>query len=117
VPGAGDPARRGRSGVGRDLTIDRKDWDAHTNLHTDDYVAISIGAEPIDGGRAAADALAVRLADGIRHGGRVRVWTDSGEITPLANVSDAIRCGVASIMRRHENANANLLTSVVHMMQ
>lgn len=54
-------------------------------------------------------------AFGIRHDGRVRVWTDSGEITLLANVSDTIRRGVASIPHGHENANVNLLTSVEHV--
>jgi ketosteroid isomerase-like protein len=47
----------------RDHAVDRKDWDTYAALHTDDYVAMSIGAEPIIGGRAAADQLAVQLAN------------------------------------------------------
>lgn len=46
----------------RDHAVDRKDWDTYAALHTDDYVAVSIGAVPIVGGRAAAEALAVHLA-------------------------------------------------------
>lgn len=45
----------------RDHAVDQKDWDTYAALHTDDYVAVSIGAEPIVGGRAAADQLAVQL--------------------------------------------------------
>ncbi|VWX53686.1 molybdopterin-dependent oxidoreductase [Novosphingobium sp. 9U] len=51
-------------------------------------------------------------AYGIAHGDRVQVTTASGEITLIANVSDAIRPGVASIPHGHETANVNLLTSV-----
>ena len=47
----------------RDHAVDRKDWNLYADLHTDDYVAMSIGAVPIVGGRAAADALAVQLAN------------------------------------------------------
>ena len=47
----------------RDHAVDRKDWDVYADLHSDDYVAMSIGAEPIVGGRAAADALAIHLAN------------------------------------------------------
>lgn len=47
----------------RDHAVDRKDWDTYASLHTQDYVAHSIGAVPIVGGRAAADALAVHLAN------------------------------------------------------
>jgi ketosteroid isomerase-like protein len=47
----------------RDHAVDRKDWDTYADLHTDDYVAMSIGDKPIVGGRAAADALAVHLAN------------------------------------------------------
>jgi hypothetical protein len=47
----------------RDHAVDRKDWDLYADLHTDDYVAMSIGAEPIVGGRAAAAALDVHLRD------------------------------------------------------
>lgn len=46
----------------RDHAVDQKDWDTYAALHTDDYVAMSIGADPIVGGRAAADALAVQMA-------------------------------------------------------
>ena len=45
----------------RDHAVDRKDWETYASLHTDDYVAMSIGAEPIVGGKAAAEALAVQL--------------------------------------------------------
>jgi len=45
----------------RDHAVDRKDWDTYAALHTDDYVAVSIADNQIVGGRAAADALAVRL--------------------------------------------------------
>jgi hypothetical protein len=47
----------------RDHAVDQKDWDTYAELHTDDYVAMSIGDKPIVGGRAAADALAVHLAN------------------------------------------------------
>lgn len=47
----------------RDHAVDRKDWNTYAELHTDDYVAMSISANPVVGGRAAADALAVRLAN------------------------------------------------------
>jgi ketosteroid isomerase-like protein len=47
----------------RDHAVDQKDWDTYAKLHTDDYVAMSISAKPIVGGRAAADALAVQLAN------------------------------------------------------
>jgi hypothetical protein len=47
----------------RDHAVDQKDWDLYAELHTDDYVAMSIGAEPIVGGRAAADALKIQLAN------------------------------------------------------
>lgn len=47
----------------RDHAVDQKDWDTYAELHTDDYVAMSIGDDPIIGGRAAADALAIHLAD------------------------------------------------------
>jgi ketosteroid isomerase-like protein len=46
----------------RDHAVDRKDWETYAALHTDDYVAMSIGAEPIVGGRAAAAQLAVQMA-------------------------------------------------------
>ncbi|MCE7795423.1 molybdopterin-dependent oxidoreductase [Sphingobium sufflavum] len=51
-------------------------------------------------------------AHGIAHGDRVRVTTDSGAIILIANVTDTIRPGVASIPHGHEGANVNLLTSV-----
>jgi ketosteroid isomerase-like protein len=47
----------------RDHAVDQKDWDTYARLHADDYVAMSIGAEPIVGGRAAAAALDVQLAN------------------------------------------------------
>jgi hypothetical protein len=47
----------------RDHAVDQKDWDLYADLHTDDYVAMSIGAQPIVGGRAAADALRIQLAN------------------------------------------------------
>jgi ketosteroid isomerase-like protein len=47
----------------RDHAVDQKDWDTYAALHTDDYVAMSIGVEPIIGGRAAADALAAHMAN------------------------------------------------------
>jgi len=47
----------------RDHAVDQKDWETYAALHTDDYVAMSIGDKPIIGGRAAADALAVQLAN------------------------------------------------------
>ena len=46
----------------RDHAVDRKDWDTYAALHSDDYVAMSIGTEPIVGGRAAAAQLAVQMA-------------------------------------------------------
>lgn len=47
----------------RDHAVDRKDWATYAALHGDDYVALSIENSEIVGGRAAADALAVRLAN------------------------------------------------------
>jgi hypothetical protein len=47
----------------RDQAVDRKDWNVYAALHTDDYVVHSIGDQPIVGGRAAADTLAVHLAN------------------------------------------------------
>jgi len=47
----------------RDHAVDQKDWATYAALHTDDYVAMSIGAEPIVGGQAAADQLAVQMAN------------------------------------------------------
>src|SRR3984957_16860091 len=47
----------------RDHAVDQKDWNTYAKLHTDDYVAMSISAKPIVGGQAAADALAVQLAN------------------------------------------------------
>jgi hypothetical protein len=46
----------------RDHAVDRKDWDLYASLHSDQYVAVSIGPDPVVGGRAAADALAKLLA-------------------------------------------------------
>jgi ketosteroid isomerase-like protein len=47
----------------RDHAVDQKDWDTYAELHADDYLAMSITAEPIVGGRAAADQLAVQMAN------------------------------------------------------
>jgi len=47
----------------RDHAVDRKDWETYAALHTDDYVAMSITADPIVGGRAAAKQLAVQMAN------------------------------------------------------
>ena len=47
----------------RDHAVDQKDWTLYARLHTDDYVAMSVGPEPIVGGRAAADAIAAQLAN------------------------------------------------------
>jgi ketosteroid isomerase-like protein len=47
----------------RDHAVDQKDWATYAELHTDDYVAMSISSEPIIGGNAAAEALSVRLAN------------------------------------------------------
>jgi ketosteroid isomerase-like protein len=47
----------------RDHAVDRKDWNTYAELHSDDYVAMSIADKPILGGRAAADALAIHLAN------------------------------------------------------
>jgi ketosteroid isomerase-like protein len=46
----------------RDHAVDQKDWNTYAALHSDDYVAMSIGPDPIVGGRAAADQLAVQMA-------------------------------------------------------
>ena len=47
----------------RDHAVDQKDWATYAELHTDDYVAMSISSEPIVGGKAAAKALSVQLAN------------------------------------------------------
>jgi hypothetical protein len=47
----------------RDHAVDQKDWDTYATLHTRDYVAMSISTNPIVGGRAAADALAIQMAN------------------------------------------------------
>jgi len=65
----------------RDHAVDRKDWDTYAALHSDDYVAMSIGDEPIIGGRAAADALAVHLAN---------VTTVHHSHTPVIEFTDRI---------------------------
>jgi ketosteroid isomerase-like protein len=46
----------------RDHAVDQKDWDTYAELHSDDYVAMSIGPDPIVGGKAAAAQLAVQMA-------------------------------------------------------
>jgi ketosteroid isomerase-like protein len=45
----------------RDHAVDQKDWETYAALHTDDYVAMSIGDQPIVGGESAAAALAKQL--------------------------------------------------------
>jgi ketosteroid isomerase-like protein len=47
----------------RDHAVDRKDWATYAALHSDDYVAMSIGAKQIAGGQAAAEALSTLLAN------------------------------------------------------
>lgn len=47
----------------RDHAVDRKDWTTYAALHTDDYVAMSIGAKQIIGGAAAARAIATMMAN------------------------------------------------------
>lgn len=47
----------------RDHAVDRKDWSTYAELHTDDYVAMSIASEPVVGGEAAARALSSLLAN------------------------------------------------------
>ena len=47
----------------RDHAVDRKDRATYAELHTDDYVAMSLSSEPIAGGNAAAQALSVQLAN------------------------------------------------------
>ncbi|GGC14228.1 hypothetical protein GCM10011494_36310 [Novosphingobium endophyticum] len=49
-------------------------------------------------------------AFGLSHGEPVRVSTDRGAITLIANLTDSIRPGVASIPHGHGSANVNLLT-------
>ena len=46
----------------RDHAVDRKDWALYASLHTDDYEALSISAEPVIGGKAAAAALDTLMA-------------------------------------------------------
>jgi ketosteroid isomerase-like protein len=46
----------------RDHAVDQKDWATYAELHTDDYVAMSIASRPVVGGKAAAEALSVLLA-------------------------------------------------------
>lgn len=45
----------------RDHAVDQRDWATYAALHTDDYVAVSIGDNPIVGGKAAAAAIAKQL--------------------------------------------------------
>jgi hypothetical protein len=47
----------------RDHAVDQNDWATYSDLHYDDYVAMSISSEPIVGGKAAAEALSVQLAN------------------------------------------------------
>ena len=46
----------------RDHAVDRKDWDLYAELHSDDYLAESVGDKPVIGGRAVADLLKLRMA-------------------------------------------------------
>lgn len=46
----------------RDHAVDQKDWATYAELHSHDYVAMSIRETAIIGGKAAAEALAVQLA-------------------------------------------------------
>jgi anaerobic selenocysteine-containing dehydrogenase len=70
--------------------------------------ALSFLGSPADIILHPADAA----ANGIGHGDPVRVSTTRGEIVLTAEISEAIRPGVASIPHGHETANVNLLTSV-----
>lgn len=54
-------------------------------------------------------------ANGVVDGQRVRVRTSRGEIILIANVSETVRRGVASIPHGHEFANVNYLTSTQHV--
>ena len=63
----------------RDHAVDQKDWATYAALHSDDYVAMSIGATPIVGGNAAAKALAVML---------VNVTTVHHSHTPVIDFQD-----------------------------
>src|SRR5579872_5294672 len=47
----------------RDQAVDRKDWDSYAALHTDDFVGAAIPNQKAVGGKAAAAALAVQLAN------------------------------------------------------
>jgi hypothetical protein len=47
----------------RDHAVDQKDWATYAALHSDKYVAMSIGPEPIIGGQATADRLAIQMAN------------------------------------------------------
>ena len=47
----------------RDQAVDRKDWETYAALHSDDYVATFDTTTKLIGGKAAADALAVRMAN------------------------------------------------------
>jgi len=45
----------------RDHAVDKKDWETYAALHSEDYVAATIGDNGITGGKAAADALCVMM--------------------------------------------------------
>lgn len=47
----------------RNHAVDQEDWATYAELHTDDYVAMSISSERIVSGKAAAEALSVQLAN------------------------------------------------------
>jgi SnoaL-like domain len=46
----------------RDHAVDQKDWATYAELHSHEFVAVSIRETPIIGGKAAAEVLAVQLA-------------------------------------------------------
>lgn len=47
----------------RDQAVDRKDWETYAALHTDDFVGTAIPNAQGAGGKAAAAALAVQMAN------------------------------------------------------
>ena len=63
----------------RDHAVDRKDWDTYAELHTDDYVAASLGAKRVVGGRAAAAYIAEH---------NVNVTTAHHSHTPVIDFQD-----------------------------
>ena len=47
----------------RDQAVDRKDWATYAALHTDDFVGTAIPGQQAAGGKAAAAALEVQMAN------------------------------------------------------